>query len=150
MAILIRLELPVARTNKLGLLGADEEDLFSNLSKSSSQWQLRSINTPQVKPSWLLQKLGVVFEILLWWLVFRIELTVVAHVTILFPLLVLIAVICICFFKIIYNALLDSRLRLHFLLLNGRQRKLQTDFRLNGSTSFFVIELFAIAVHEEF
>lgn len=108
--------IPVASTDELGFLAANEQDLLADLGEPASQRQLICVDFAQVEATWLVKVFRVVLEVLLGWLIERVERAIEAHVPVLVSLLILIAVVGVSTLKVVDDALLDRWLHPRFLL----------------------------------
>lgn len=83
-------------------------------------------------------------------LVVGVELTIVADVSVFVSLPLLIAVLRICPFKVINDALLDCRLHPGLFFLNCRHKwKFETYFALHGASGLGIQEPLALLLDQE-
>ena len=108
-----------------------------------------SVNLFEVDLAWFFKKFRIIFQILLWWFVERVEWTIKADISILRPLFFLIAVSFVGLFEIINNLLLDARLHFNFLLFEGSQRKLEAYFGLQGPSGSAIHKSLTVFGHKK-
>ena len=99
---------PITRAYEFGFLASDLKNFLANLSQSTSKWLLAGADLSNVQAAWLLQKFGIVFEVLLWRLVLRIKRRIITDIPVFGTLAVLVADEGVSLLKIVNNALLDG------------------------------------------